>query len=577
MFRLSFIFLLFPTLCLGSQYSFNYHHYNDISSFAQSFSLPMNTKGNLFYGFNAYQDASKNTTLLKDEESSMVNFDIGFKMYDYLRFTVNEIYRNNKIKTEELSSGVAKNKVFAEMKYTPREWLELSPYFLLLSDSYKRTTQEKLIIENPGKGEGIKGKARIKDLGSIESEIGFLNQSISKEKKGILYANFERDISRVRTGGNFEGKNIVTQYPIENGEEEKFLEGARGNLYTEFSILKKLNTFISYTGNFNNEIYTLLSGFGGKHNNEKKIYNTLSTNLNLPITSRFLFDVGIDLYRGEKTYQDNLNNEESSMRTLSPSFAYRPNKDSEIRIKRVLRLSSFSFPNPLTVTDRDILDKSVTVSSLYNLPKGTDFSLSFGRTENYIIYLKSEMSANNVKRTKYHFDSRIHYFLPTLIRVEESFSIVANYQIYDYSSNNNLFTRSFSHKTHVTVMNLNIFQPTIEYKIVKQDWGPYLYSYESDNYIFYRNIENKKETYVVTLEVKPFSDITLTPTYSLIRNKFKNLSSEKLNSELIEENYTLACGYKKINGTLIDFNITWVKRNLGNDFYEINSKISYGI
>jgi hypothetical protein len=287
--------------------------------------------------------------------------------------------------------------------------------------------------------------------------------------------------------------------------------------------------------------------------------------------------VGIDLYEGEKTYQDNLNNEESSMRTFSPSFAYRPNKDSEIRIKRVLRLSSFSFPNPLTVTDRDILDKSVIVSSRYNLPKGTDFSLSFGRTENHIIYLKSEMSANNVKRTKYNFDSRIHYFHPTFIRVEESFSIVANYQIYDYSSNNNLFTRSFSHRTHVTVMNLNIFQPAFEYKIVKQDWGPYLYSYEGDNYVFYRNIENKKETYVVTLEVKPFPDITFTPTYSLTRNRFKNLSSEQLNTELTEENYTLSCGYKKIYGTLIDFNITWVKRNLGNNFYEIKSEISYGI
>lgn len=576
-FRFIFPIFLLPSLCLASQYSFNYHHYNDISSFAQSFSLPSDAKGSFFFGFDAYQDASKNVTLLKNEESSMVNFNIGFKAYDYLKFTVNETYTNNKINTEDISSKVAKNKLLFEMMYTPKKWLELSPYFLYVSDSYKRTTQDSLIISNPGKGEGIKGKVNIKNLGSVESEISFLDQNISNEKMGIIYANFEKNISQIRTGGNFEGKNSVTLYPIENGEEEKFLESARGNLYTEFSLFKKLNTFVSYTGNFKNEIYTLLSGFGGKHSNEKKIYNNISANMNLPITNRFLFDVGIEYYDGEKKYQDNLGNELSSVKTLSPSFAYRPNTDSEIKIKRIIRLSSFSFPNPLTVTDRDILDKSIILSSRYNLPKGTDVALSLGRTENHIIYLKSEMSANNVKRTKYHLDTRIHYFLPKRVRIEESFSIVANYQIYDYSTDNNLFTRSFTHKTNVTIMNLNIFQPTFEYKYIKQDWGSYLYSYEDDGYIFYRNIENKKETYLMLLEMNPLTIIKLTPSYSFIRNRFKNLSLEQSNTEFIEQNYTLACTYKKSNETLIDFDITWVKRNVGNNFYEMKMKITYGI
>jgi hypothetical protein len=187
------------------------------------------------------------------------------------------------------------------------------------------------------------------------------------------------------------------------------------------------------------------------------------------------------------------------------------------------------------------------------------------------------MSANNVKRTKYHFDSRIHYFLPQRIRIEESFAIVANYQIYDYSSNNNLVTRSFTHRTIVTVMNLNVFQPSIKYKIVKQDWGPYLYSYETDSYIFYRNIENKKEMFEFIFEIKPISYVSFTPSYTIIRNRFKNLSTEELNTELIEENYTVSCVYKKGNGTLLDFDFTWVKRNVGNNFYELKSKITYGI
>ena len=230
------------------------------------------------------------------------------------------------------------------------------------------------------------------------------------------------------------------------------------------------------------------------------------------MNARILFDVNIERYNGKKVYQDGLNDELSTIKTFSPSITFRPNNNSEIKMKRILRLSSFTFPNPLTVTDRDILDKSVLLTTKYNLPAGTDVALSVGRTENNIIYIRSEMSANNVRRTKYIIDTNINYFLPHRIKIEESFSLFSTYQIYDFSAQRNLFTRSFVHKSKLNILNLSFVQPSIEYNFIKQYWGPYLFSYEIDGFLFFRNIENRKESYEIDVKIEPLISFSLTPS-----------------------------------------------------------------
>ncbi|MCK4575962.1 hypothetical protein KAU34_06110, partial [candidate division WOR-3 bacterium] len=113
----------------------------------------------------------------------------------------------------------------------------------------------------------------------------------------------------------------------------------------------------------------------------------------------------------------------------------------------------------------------------------------------------------------------------------------------------------------------------------KQDWGAYLYSYEAGHYLFYRNIVTRKESYEIDVEIRPLSYLSITPSYAFNRNRFENLStvSEQLNNEQIEEDYSIRMELKKNNGMLIDFDLTWVKRNEGNNFYEVKSKISYKI
>ncbi|TES90604.1 MAG: hypothetical protein E3J87_09700 [Candidatus Cloacimonadota bacterium] len=563
----------------SSQYQFLFHHYNDISSYTQNFFLPSYKEKKFSFGVAASQDASKNITLGRSEDSSIIRFNIGMRPWRSLKFNITEKISNNHIETKSIESKVAKNELLFETIYMPKNWLEVAPYLKLLSDSYKGKSQDSLNIDNSGKERGIKGTLNIKNIGSIGSEIAFREQSISNEKRGIVDVSFEKDFSMVGVGGNFEGVNILTQYPILHGREEKFLESSKGNIFSEFLVLERLIASITYNGSFKNEIYTLLEGYGGKHNNEKRTLHNFASDISYKLNSRILFDVNIERYNGKKVYQDGLNDELSTIKTFSPSITFRPNKNSEIKMKRILRLSSFTFPNPLTVTDRDILDKSVLLTTKYNLPAGTDVALSVGRTENHIIYIRSEMSANNVRRTKYNIDTNINYFLPHRIKIEESFSLFSTYQIYDFSAQRNLFTRSFVHKSKLNILNLSLVQPSIEYNFIKQDWGSYLFSYEIDGFLFYRNIENRKESYKIDVKIEPLISFSLTPSYTFKRNRFKNLSeaTEQLSSILIEEYYRLSIAYEKMEGKLLELHLTWIRRDTGNNFYEIKSKIVYGI
>lgn len=579
-FLIPFIFILLSiSQSHSSQYQFLFHHYNDISSYTQTFFLPSYKESRFFFGIDASQNANKNITLSKNEKSSIIKFNMGMRPLHCLIFNLKEKISHNHIETVNIESKIAKNELLFETTYRPKDWIEITPYFLLLSDHYKRTLQATLDIDNSGRGKGIRGILDIKNIGSISSEIGILEQSISNEKKGVIDLSFEKEFSKIIIVGNFEGKNILTQYPVLNGKEEKYLESSKGNIFSEFSLLNRIIAFITYEGSYRNEIYTLLEGYGGKHNNEKRTSHNIATNLSYPVNSRISLDVSIERYNGKKLYQDGLNDELSTVKTFTPSLTFHPNKNSEIKIKRILRLSSFTFPSPLTVTDRDILDKSIFLITRYNLPGGTDVALSLGRTENHIIYIRNEMSANNVCRTKYNVDANINYFLPQRIKIKEFFSLVSNYQIYDFSSNRDLFTRSFAHKSQLTILNLRLFQPTLKYKFNKQDWGSYLYSYEAGHYMFYRNIVTRKESYEIDIEIRPLTYLSIIPSYAFNKNRFEDLSSfsEQSNNEQIEEDYSISMEFKKNNDTLIDFDLTWVKRNEGKNFYEMKARITYGL
>jgi len=574
-----YFLLLLSTASNASRYQFLFHNYNDISSYSHYFSLPYLEKKGLFYGVDGLLDASNNRTLGKNEEDLSINFQLGMKPLHCLKFEIQEKASNNSMETEEIGTGVVKNELLFNTTYIPRDWLKFTPYILKIDDSYRRNTQENLDIDNDGTGKGIKGFLNVKNIGNITSEIGFVDQSISNEKKAILDAGFEKTFSRVRIVGYIEGSNIVTQYPILNGREEKFLESSRGNLFSEFSLFDRVMTHIGYEGSYRNEIYTLLEGYGGKQNDEEMNFNNFTSNLSYPLNSRTLIEVKMARYNRERNYQEGLNDEVSTIKSLTPSLTFRPIKGCEIKLERILRLSSFNFPNPIAVTDRDILDKSDLLTAMYNLPGGTAFVMSFGRIENHIIYIGSEMSANNVQRTKYSLESNINYLMPQRIEIKESFSLTANYQIYDFSSERNLFARAFTHCSALSFVNLDRIQPSIEYRTINQNWGPYLFSYEEGNYLFYRNIENKKESYKIALALKPFDYLTLNPSYLLAKNRLKNLgeASTSLNSAFTEEHYSMGLIYKKVEGKLIDLGIIWIKRNEGSNFYEIKTNIFFTI
>lgn len=576
---ISVIIIVFPITLCSSQYQFLFHHYNDISSYSQNFTLPPYKESSFYFGINATQDASKNITLSKNNENSIVTFNVGAQPLNYLKFNLREKIMSNQIVTEGIESKVRKNEFLFETIYSPTNWLQITPYYLTLSDHYKRKLQGSVDIANPGNEKGIKGAFDIKNIGSIESEIGIRDQSISNEKRGIIDASFEKPFSIIRIGGNIEGKNLLTQYPIVNGKEEKFLESARGNIYSEFPLFNRLNTTITYNGSFKNEIYTLLEGYSEKHNNEKRTFNAITSTVSYPLNSKIFFDVNMEGYKGKKLYQDGLNDELSTVKTFIPSLTFRPNKRSEIKIKRILRLSSFTFPNPLTVTDRDILDKSVLLMVRYNFPKGTSVALTLGRAENHIIYIRSKMSANNVCRIKYNIDTNINYFIPHRIKFDETFSLAANYQIYDFPSQRNLFTRSFAHRAKLYILNLHPVKPLIKYKFLKQDWGPYLFSYDERDYIYYRNIENRKESYEMDVEIEPWPSFLLIPSYTFNRNRFKTISavSNQSKSSLIEEHYSLGFRYESEEGKLINIDFIWIKRSTSNNFYELKAEIAYGV
>jgi hypothetical protein len=518
-------------------------------------------------------------TLAKEEDRYLLSFSVGIRPYRFLTIKLKEKASQNRIETNQLSSKIIKNELTIEAPFQPLPWATIMPYFVSIADRYVKTPEDSFSISNPGTGRGVKGIFDIRNVTNIETELGFFDQEISSEKRGLVDASFDRIYKDIRFGGNFEGKNILTHYPILNGREEKFLESARGDVYSDFVFRDKLMTFFRYEGSFRNEVYSLLEGFGGKHSNEKRTYNTVATSLSYRINPKLSLDISLEGYKGNRAYQDGINDEHSTVKTLTPSVTIRPHRNSRMTLKHSIRLSSFSFPNPITVTDRDILEKSILFTSSYALPRGTDLSLSLGRIENHTIYIRSELSANNVKRTSYTFDTNITHFVHNIVKIEEEFSLISNYQLYDFLSQRNLFTRNFSHQSKLRLLVFRTVQPSAQYKFIKQDWGPYLYSYDSQEYVFYRNVENRKATMAFALEIKPFTPLSIEPKYTRVENHYKNYleTSATQTTIFIEEHYGTQFEYEAKEGNLIHFDITWVKRNAANNFFEIKARISYSV
>jgi hypothetical protein len=564
---------------LEAQYQFNFHHYNDVTSFNQLFLIPSIKTGNFSFDINASQDVSRNTTLAQNKEQKRLKLNVGMQPKHYLKFNVSETISQNGLETENIQSNITKNEILLKATYKPKTYLEFSPYYVMLSDRYHRSSGDSLDIDNGGSGEGIKGKLEIPNWGSASAALEFLNQNISARKKTELDADFQKKLFSIMIGGNLKGKNFLTQYPILNGREEKFHESTRGNIFGEFKFFNRVNTLIGYEGSYLNEKYNLLSGYSGKHNNEKRILHNVFSNIRYPLNSKITLNMKIERYEGSKKYQYGLNDELSTVKTLSPSISYHPNNNSEIRLERMVSLSSFNFPNPSTVTDRDILDKSVLLSTTYRFPQGTVVSLFMGRTENHIIYLRSEMSANNVRRVKYNIESNLDFILNNIVSMEEQFSLTSNYNLYDFSTDRNLFTRGISNKSKISFLYFSLFKPSLEYKFSKQDWGPYLFPYQQGKHLFYKNIENRKQIYRTSITIIAYRHLSFEPSYTLKRNRFVNydpISGEKVN-ELDEEHLAISFTDELEEKKLIQILFTWIKRESGTDFYELKSTISYEI
>jgi hypothetical protein len=569
---------LFSRTTATSRYRFSFHHYNDIYSYSQAFSLPTKSTHLFSWNVDASQDANKNMTLAKEEDRYLVSFSMGIHPWHLASIRFTEKVSQNRIETKQLSSKISKNEFGIETPFQPLQSVILSPFFVSISDRYMKTPKDSLSISNPGIGRGVKAIFDIQNVTNIETELAFFNQEISSEKRGLIDASFDKLFKDIRLGGNFEGKNIVTHYPILNGREEKFLESARGDVYSDFSLYDKLITFIRYESSFQNDIYSLLEGFGGKHNNEEKTHHTIATTVSYRMSPRFTLDVSLEGYKGEKAYQDGINDEHSTVKTFTPAITVCPHRNSRMTLKHSIRLSSFSFPNPVTVTDRDILEKSILFTSSYALPRDTDLLLSLRRVENHTIYIRSELSANNVRRTSYAFETNVSHFANNVAKIEEQFAIVANYQLYDYLSQRSLFTRDFSHQSKLYLLFFKTVEPSAQYKFTKQDWGPYIYSYDSKEYIFYRNVENRKETFAFALEIKPLTLLSVTPSYTRINNRYRNfLETAAQTTTFIEEHYSTQLKYREREGKFIHFDITWVKRNVAKDFFEIKARISYAV
>lgn len=573
------VILIFSSNHLFAQYQFNFHHYNDVSSFNQLLLIPSIETGKFSFDFNASQDVSKNTTLSQNKEQKRFKLNLSMQPKHYLKLNVSETLSNNDLETENIQSNITKNEILLKATYKPKSNIQFTPYYLIVSDRYNKSRGDSLNIDNKGNGQGINGEMKIANWGSVSADLDFLNQNISNEKKIEMDANFQKKLLAVTIGGNIRGKNFLNQYPILNGREEKFHESTRGNIFSEFKLFNRVNTLIGYEGSYLNEKYNLLSGYSGKHNNEKRNFNNTFSNIIYPLNSKITLNMKIERYEGTKKYQYGLNDKLSTVKTLTPSVTYHPDNNSEIKIERMVRLSSFNFPDPVTVTDRDILDKSVLLSTSYKFPHGTFLSLHLGRTENHIIYLRREMSANNVRRIKYNIESNLDFILNDIISIEERFLLTSNYNLYDFSTDRNLFTRGISNKSKISLLQFPLFKPSLEYKFSKQDWGPYLFSYQQRKHLFYKNIENRKQMYGTSISIIPFTNFSITPSYKLKLNRFVNhdpITGQNV-SKLDEEHISISIAHEEEEKKLIQILFTWIDRETGKDFYELKSTISYAI
>ena len=81
------------------------------------------------------------------------------------------------------------------------------------------------------------------------------------------------------------------------------------------------------------------------------------------------------------------------------------------------------------------------------------------------------------------------------------------------------------------------------------------------------------------VELKALSSLSLTPSYNLIMNSSINLSGNPDNAtnSFKEEHYSLSITHNENTSKLIDMELTWIKRSPGDNFYEVKTKIEYGI
>lgn len=478
------------------------------------------------------------------------------------------------------------------MRFTPLSNLELEPGLGLISERFlSALSGPSTAHDNSGKSQFL--TARITPTSSFPFEGRF---SETQQTQGLLFTHEVSgtgSASRVLFGhqslrADLEGFRGKYTYPLGASDEEKHQRLSRLRLSYELLNLTRIQGRLSET--HSEEAYDYSSPDSAlsspSKNYGKKEDLLLGSLAYHPFQS---LDLGCEMKRAksENDYPNQpINTQFLDSKSLVVRAQARPNASSVLDFVQTFGLDSYDFPHPFNFNQRDLGTSSTFFRSWLQATATTRLGLAIQVRQDHLVYLRSEMSANNRWTRTYTAAPQLSLNpLPWLLWTQ-CYILRADYNLYDFVSANNLLLRS------ATVQDtLRFGPPGVNYLLVTfggqvQSQGPYLYDQVKKSYGYYTSQESPRYNFGFMVS-RGFRQGTLvvTPGYYYEQRKIVDFLPDtsftkllpSVSNRVIEQDFSLNAEARATSRTTFSLQATRSVRKGEQSFWDIRAVLDWRI
>lgn len=529
--------------------------FRDITSFSTNFHRSVTQARRFSYTLGWSSTDAGNTTLSRNQKSRGASLAMEFLAASWFR----PFLRTEGLASSDVGTGY-QNRTYhtsaqAGMRLIPLPNLELSPGLGLISERFL-SAQSGPSTTQDNSGKSLFLTAAVTPTISFPFEGRF---SENQQSQGLLFTHEVSgtgSVSRVLFGheslrADLEGFRGKYTYPLGTTDEEKHQRLSRLRLGYELLNLKRIQGRLSETHSEEEYDYSSPdSALSSPSKNYGKKEDLLLGSLAYHPYQNL--DLGCELRRSKSRndYPNQpINTQVLDSKSLEVRAQARPNAYSILDFVQTFGLDSYDFPHPFNFNERDLGSGSTFFRASIQVASSTRLGLALQARQDHLVYLKSEMSANNRWTRSYQLAPQLSFTpLPWLLWTQ-SYALRADYNLYDFVPANNLLLRS------ATVQDSLRFGPAEGENYVLmtfggqvQSQGPYLYDAVKKSYGYYTSQENPRYNFGLTGS-KSFRKGTLqiTPGYYYERRKvvdyLPDTSYTKLlpneSSRVIEQDFSL--------------------------------------